>query len=958
MLKNVPPGDPQLVWGTGIRFWRLAGLSLGLMLALLPQRSAAADRLPAAADKAVEFTRDVQPILRDHCLKCHGPQRQESNFRVDQRQSLLAGGDFGEPGLVPGQSSASHLIALVAGVGGDWMPPKDKGKPLSSEQVGLLRAWIDQGAKMPKDGGVHPTPSTTHWSFQPIVRHDPPELKSPGQSQLQDEFLVNAIDAFVLAKLQEQGLRPSPPVDRATLIRRLYVDMLGLLPSPEEVRSFVSDSSPRAYEDLVERVLASKHYGERWARHWLDVVRFAESNGFETNVERPHAFRYRDWVIRALNSDMPYQEFVFHQLAGDSSGEDAATGFLVGGAYDLVKSPDATLTAMQRQDELADMINTTGTAFLGLTLGCARCHSHKFDPILQKDYYSFQAIFAGVRHGVRTIKPSHNSTKAAAVAAATAEVHALQRQLTNLGVLPPVNPRQNEERFEPKTARFVRFTITATNSAEPCIDELEIWTAGEKSQNVGLASAGARATSSGNYQGNPKHKLEHINDKRLSNDFSWISDKPGGGWVQIELASSQRIDRIVWGRDRTGKYQDRLATKYRIEVATEEDQWEQVASSAARLPISGTGDLAVLRDRGLSEPEAAKAAELLKRFGELQAHIRQLQEPAQAYAGTFVQPPATYRLYRGDPASPRERVSPETLTVLHQDVGALGLGFDTPEQQRRIELAKWITSAKNPLTARVLVNRLWHYHFGRGILSTPSDFGAMGARPTHPRLLDWLAAELIANDGSLKHIHRLIVLSGTFRQSHKPRKVALAQDKDATLLWRFPPRRMEAEAIRDNILLISGALDRRMYGRGFLLFHPNNNYSRNWVAKDEFGPAEFRRMIYATDLRMELDAVFGAFDCPDGGQIAPQRSRSTTPIQALNLLNSPFIVQQAQLAADRVRRDVGDDVAAQVARLFELALGRTPTADQSAAAQTLVRRHGLASLCRAMFNSNEFLFIP
>ena len=908
--------------------------------------------IPPAAERDIDYAADIQPLLTRSCLTCHGPDEQQSSFRVDRREAFLSGGDFGEPMIEPGDSEASLLIAIVAGRDEDLtMPPEGEAKPLSRDEIGLLRAWIDQGAKMPKVDAEKLT--TDHWSFQPITRPEVP--------QIQRDWIVNPVDAFVLAKLESAKLSPSPRAAKRDLIRRVYLDMLGLQPSPEEVDSFVSNDSPQAYEQLVDRVLASEHYGERWAKHWLDVVRFAESNGFETNYERPNAYHYRDWVIRALNNDMPYDQFVFAQLAGDSSGEDAATGFLVGGAYDSVKSPDPALTLMQRQDELADIVNTTGTAFLGLTLGCARCHTHKFDPILQKDYYSLQAVFAGVNHGERRIRRAENEKSQQRLAEVEKQLATLRSELASFNVLPPVNAKVNEEPIAPVEARYVRFTIEATNTFEPCIDELEIWTAGDQSENVALASTGAKPTSSGDYQGNPKHQLEHINDGQYSNDRSWISNTSGKGWVQIELPQVHKINRLVWGRDRTLQYSDRLATKYRIEVATEPGQWQVVADSSRRMPAGGSSNPSDFVAAGLSAADAERAAEISRQIASLEAERNQLDGTAMAYAGTFRQPPTTHRLYRGDPMSPREEVAPETLQVLHSPVGALHLNVDAPEQQRRIALAKWIASHENPLTARVIVNRLWHYHFGQGIVATPSDFGAMGFKPTHPKLLDWLASELItpasAEPWSLKHIHRLILLSNTYQQSSTPQADALKKDAGATLLWRFPPRRLEAEAIRDNILLTAGVLDQKMYGPGFMVFQPNSNYSRNWIAKDDFGPAEFRRMVYALDLRMEHDAVFGAFDCPDGGQVTPNRSRSTTPIQALNLFNSNFIQQQADLLAKRIQKEVGDDVQQQSARVFELVLLRSPSKEELADAGKLIETHGLNALCRAIYNTNEFLFL-
>ncbi|MCB1236441.1 MAG: DUF1553 domain-containing protein, partial [Verrucomicrobiae bacterium] len=334
------------------------------------------------------------------------------------------------------------------------------------------------------------------------------------------------------------------------------------------------------------------------------------------------------------------------------------------------------------------------------------------------------------------------------------------------------------------------------------------------------------------------------------------------------------------------------------------------------------------------------------------------------YAGQFAQPKEpTHRLYRGDPLAPKEVVAPDGLAVFRGLLGSFDLAPDAPEQERRVALANWIVDPRHPLTARVIVNRLWHYHFGRGLVATPSDFGDMGFRPTHPELLDWLAAELVEHGWSLKHIHRLILTSRAYRQSSAPRPEALAADANTEGLWRFPPRRLEAEAIRDNILLVSGALDTRMYGPGFLLFEPNANYSRNWIPQtDGFDPEDYRRMVYSLKLRMENDAIFGAFDCPDAGQVAPARSRSTTPIQALNLFNSGFLLDQSERFAARVRETLagkGDDDPRKLAdAAFEFALGRPCRSDERDDAARLVADHGLPSLCRALFNANEFLFLP
>ncbi len=794
-----------------------------------------------------------------------------------------------------------------------------------------------------------------HWSLEPVRR---PAVPALGQAQKP----ANAIDSFVLKRLAGTGLAPSLLAGRPVLIRRLHLVLLGMHPSPGEVAAFVNDPRPDAWERLVDRVLEDPRLGERWAQHWLDVIRYAETHGFETNQERPNAWPFRDWVVDALNHDLPYDQFVRGQLAGDALGSSTGTGFLVAGPYDLVKSQDINLTLMQRQNELDGMINTTGTTFLGLTLGCARCHDHKFDPVTQRDYYSLQAIFAGVNHAERMIDQKRNPALAMEQAALESRVDSAKKELTLLeaGIprfKPPVNARGNEEVFEPVPARFIRFNIARANRAEPCVDELEIFAEGK---NVALASAGARATASGVYLdgSNPIHQLALVNDGRYGNSRSWIANSSTNAWVQIELAKPATIGRIKWARDREGRYNDRLAVEYTFEVATEPGQWRTVASSADR-PPTGDGTQTKLEYllAHLKGEEATKVRQLAKRLagdeqrlGEIHAAMRRT-----VYAGTFRQPEVTHVLHRGDPLAKRDEVGPDGIGALG---GALGLAPNAPEQQRRLKLAQWITTPDNPLTARVIVNRLWKHHFGAGLAATLNDLGVNGVRPTHPELLDWLASELLASGWSLKRIHRLILTSHTWRQSSRPRKEALAVDGGSRLLWRFPPRRLEAEAIRDNILLAAGTLDSRMGGPGFSGFRVEAENVRHYHAKASYGPADWRRMLYMTKVRQEREPTFGVFDCPDFNQTAPSRSRSTTPLQALSLLNSPFVLQQAGLLAKRLRHEAGADTRTQVARACQLALGREPTREELADANRLVAEHSLEAFCRALFNANEFLFLP
>jgi mono/diheme cytochrome c family protein len=936
---------PLLQMTRSLTFLTAAALALSL---------GQADAAPTAA--SVDFARDIRPILEAHCFDCHDAEKAKKALRLDDTSGILKGGDSGEPLFLRGSSADSLIIhRVLAKDEKEMMPPK--GDRLSEAEVALLKAWIDSGAKLPGEAEAAEALQikTDHWSFQPVKR--------PAVPVRDVSFSRNEIDDFVLAMLKEKSLAPSSQADKRTLIRRLYFVMHGLVPSPEDVEAFVKDRRPEAYAELVEKVLASPRYGERWARHWMDVVRYADTNGFETNRERKSAYHYRDYIIEALNADKPYDQFVREQLAGDALNTDAATGFLVAGTYDIVKG-DPMLNAMQRQDELADMVSTTSTAFMGLTMGCARCHNHKFDPILQKDYYAMQAVFAGVNHGERPIRKTRGpdqlketerlrtlvsskrqDLEAWKQKAAKASGTVLAKQLR-----PAVTAKHNEEEFTPVDAIGVKFTIMATSNAEPCIDELEVYD--EAGNNVALASAGATQLASGTLPGYAIHKLEHINDGLLGNDHSWIANSGRTGWVQINFAKKSRIKRIVWARDRTGRIGDRIATQYKIEAATAVDQWSVVADSESRMPFRSVEkpDAFLV---SLTPPDQKDARKLLAEISDLETKISNLSGSQSGWIGTFTQPQKTHRLYRGEPMQPREVVAPDALTVL----GSLGLAVDEPEQQRRVKLANWISSPAHPLTGRVMVNRLWHYIFGHGIVDTPSDFGLNGSRPTHPELLDWLADEFVKNGWSIKHMQRLILLSATFQQASAPRAEALRADADGKFLWRYTPRRLEAEAIRDSMLGVSGALDLKMGGPGFYLMDVVEENVMHYFPKEKFSPSEFRRMVYLFRIRQATDSVFGSFDCPDGGQVMAKRTRSNTPLQALNLFNSSFALQQADLLAKRLAQEVGTTPEAQVDRAFALCYSRTPDAWERNESIQQIQQHGLPSFCRALYNTSEFLFV-
>jgi len=750
----------------------------------------------------------------------------------------------------------------------------------------------------------------------------------------------------------------------------MFLDMLGLPPSPIDVQRFLDDDRPDAYERLVDEVLSSPHYGERWGRHWLDVVRFAETHGFETNTPRDNAWPYRDYVIRAFNEDKPYTAFILEQLAGDQLGADPATGFLVAGPWDEVKSPDVVLTANQRADELHDIVSVTGSAFLGLTVGCARCHDHKFDPIPQSDYYAIKAAFAGVQHGERKLRTSDYEERLQKAQQLRLELNDVEAALTgfetltkvaggtnlpgtNASLRPAVHARVNVDRFEAIRARYVRFVVKETTGLEPCIDELEIYSAETKPRNVALAASGAKATASSVYPNSTLHRLEHLNDGLYGNSHSWISSEAGQGWVQIEFPHPTPINKVVWGRDREEKYKDRLATNYRIEVALETNAWQVIAASGDRHPYApDTAWQAGYSTNGLSAPEANRLGQLVAARRQIEARLKDLTRTPMVYAGNFTKPDPTHRLHRGDPMLKKEVVQPGTLTAIG---GSLRVELGGPEAQRRLALARWIADGDNPLAARVMVNRIWQYHFGRGLVDSPSDFGLNGAQPSHPELLDWLAAEFVANEWRPKSIHRLILLSATYRQSSETSTRGPQLDADNRLLWRYPHRRLEAEVIRDCMLSVSGTLDLRMGGPGYHVFEPNNNYVRVYNPKQSFGPAEWRRMVYQYKPRMQQDAVFGAFDCPDGGQITPRRFSSTTPLQALNLLNSSFVLQQAEHFATRLRN--AQKVTDQVRMTFALAFAREPASEELRASVQFIEAQGLEAFARAILNANEFLYI-
>jgi mono/diheme cytochrome c family protein len=902
----------------------------------------------------------VATILANHCVSCHGPVQKKGRLDLSRRTTALAGGKSG-PVIVPGEPDSSLLVDKVTE---GEMPPKGG---LEREQVAALRAWVAGGAHYAREPLAPRRAGPSWWSLQPIRAAAPPRLEGDDA-----EWVQTPIDAFILNRLKAVGLKPAPPAGRATLIRRLTFDLIGLPPTPEEVDAFVADRDPRAYETLVDRLLASPRYGERWGRHWLDVVRFGESQGYETNLPRPSAWPFRDYAIRAFNRDAPFPRFVFEQLAGDTDAASdwltqAATGFLVGGTHDSVGNQTVEGMLQQRADDLDDMITATGTTFLGLTVQCARCHDHKFDPITQRDYYGLQAIFAGVAHAEREVTAPDQEARRRSAAAVRIELARVEERLdeyeppARLGQInahrAKVNARRNVERFAPLAVRMIRMTVSKTNDGtEPCLDEVEVYPPAASGAapplNVALASAGGSASASSEFPNAAIHKIAHLNDGLTGNSHSWISRTPGSGTITITWPQPVIIDRLVWSRDREEVYRDRLPTDYVVEAAVEPGRWRVVASSRDRAGYDAKATEQA--NDGNSNASVARAA-LVARQAELRARLAELGTSVKIYAGTFSEPGATYLNVRGDPMKKGPEVSPSGVASV---LPSLALDPHAPEAQRRAALARWIADPANPLPARVMVNRLWQHHFARGIVNTPSDYGFNGAPPSHPELLDWLAGAFVAGGWRLKPIHRLIVTSATYRQSSRLDDRAHELDRDNRLVWRVAPRRLEAESIHDAILAASGALDSRMGGPGYNIWEKNTNYVAVYKPRDELGPDAFRRMVYQFKPRSQPDPTFGAFDCPDAALVAPRRNVSTTALQALNLLNSRFVIQQAALFADRLNAEAGPDPALQAERGFRVAFGRYPSSNERAAAVGLIQSHGAPAFCRALYNANEFLYLP
>ena len=927
------------------------------------------------------FERKVRPVLAESCYECHGPEKQKGKLRLDSAGAIRAGGEAG-PVFVPGKPAESRLITGISYGDPEFkMPPKKK---LSAQQIADLTEWVRMGAPLPAGEAV-PAPvakkefeitakDRSHWAFQPLKRPEVPKVSGKEGTTLKPEpsprpLITNSlitnysslhpIDAFIRTRLAAKKLAPNPPASRAEWLRRATYDLTGLPPSTDEMAAFLADPSPRAFETVIDRLLQSPRYGEKWGRHWLDLVRFAESNSYERDNPKPHAWRYRDYVIQSFNADKPYDRFLREQLAGDELPDANADSIIATGFYRLgIWDDEPADRELARFDGLDDIVATTGQVFLGLTIDCARCHNHKIDPISQRDYYRLLAFFHNVTH-YRNGGPTDEVplfTTAAQKQAAEKRARELEQRRNEL----QAGITEIEKNFRTLYAKGEAKTAAAAQSD---LDDLQFryyrdtW---DKLPDFTLIKAETTGT--------VPSRLFDIGLRTRDTAFGFVFEGqlivPKAGDYTFFLDSDDGSRLTVGGKEIIlydgihGEGAERKATvplrqgriPIKLEYFQRQNGWGlTVAWSGPDFPrrsLSTTGETGgdpkqrlakkdfnrLIRDEGARVLGKQEFARYEKLKGELDGlkQDKPLSNVALAVTETGRQAPDTFLLARGNPALKGEKVTPGFLQVLgatEPQIPELPPGIKSTG--RRTALANWITSPANPLTARVMVNRIWQHHFGRGIVRSPSNFGYQGDKPTHPELLDWLASDFVANGWRLKSLHKTIMLSDVYRMSSRGRPEALAADPANDLFWRFDQRRLTAEEIRDSILAITGVLNLKMFGPGIYVDIPREvlaGQSRPGANWGKSTPEEqARRSIYIHVKRSLLTPILDSFDIAETDRSAPVRFVSVQPTQALGMLNGDFLNQQAEVFAARLQREAPGDVAQQVRRGLHLATTRIPT---------------------------------
>jgi Protein of unknown function (DUF1553)/Protein of unknown function (DUF1549)/Planctomycete cytochrome C len=932
----------------------------------------------------VDFARDVRPLLAARCFECHGSDKQEADLRLDRSDALMKGGSSG-PAVVAGKSGESRLIKAVVGDDEEVekMPPK--GPPLDAAEIAVLKRWIDEGAQVPADSEpvVAARRRSDHWAFQPLAHAAPPAVKN-------QSWVRNPIDAFVLARLEAAGLAPSPEADKATLARRVSLDLLGLPPSVEEVSAFLADTSGDAYERLVDRLLSSPHYGEHWGRHWLDLARYADSNGYTIDSGRS-IWKYRDWVIAALNRDLPFDQFAIEQLAGDmlehpSTDQLVATGFH---RNTMVNEEGGTDDEQFRVEAVVDRVSTTGQAFLGLTLGCARCHDHKYDPISQREFYQLFAIFNGADEPTLQVPTDQQSKELPAL---EAEIKQTEQRIAMVDGSAAGRQADWESRFAGQLpTEWTVLNVQATSAggvtfkklddgslvAGGVIPSTDVYTLTanlperatsavriELLTHESLPKGGPGLAENGNFVlselGLSATGPGTAADGRVAVDqavadysgtkgpvASAVDGKRATGWnIHAEkdlnvartavfflkeplAASAQR--RLTLTMDQQYKEPRYLMGRFRISASGAKREALALPSEIATALVVASGERtkeqseAVRKYYQSVDPERTP---LSKRLAELQKQIKQLNDRITT---TLVmrerdEPRATFVHLRGDFLNKGAAVEPDVPRVLPA-IHARGKKPD------RLDFARWIVDADNPLTPRVTVNRVWQRYFGTGLVATENDFGMQGEKPTHPELLDWLAGQLIENGWSLKAMHRLIVTSNTYRQSSRLRPELTAADPYNKLLARQQRLRLEAETIRDSALAASGLLAADIGGPGVYPPQPKGIYAFTQQVKfwnEKTDADRYRRGMYTYLWRSSPYPFLRTFDAPDGVVTCTRRPRSNTPLQALTLANDRAFFEIAQGFAARLLAEPAVDDNERIRLAFRKALAREPSDAESA----------------------------
>lgn len=949
------------------------------------------------------FESKIRPLFIEHCYECHSQDSDKlrGNLLLDSKAGWLAGGDSGEPAIVPGDPENSLVLQTIRHqVPGMEMPP-DRPQ-LTDRQINDLAEWIRRGAIDPRSGGIEERKraDASWWSLQPIAT----------------QFKHSTIDAFVDEKLVAAGLKRNPPADPRTLLRRLYYDLHGLPPTNDEVQQFVTsyqqltdrDAQIELIETWIDKLLDSPRYGERWGRHWLDVVRFGESIGFERNEIVNNIYPFRDYVIRSINDDKPFHQFVKEHLAGDVVGKnqpevEIGSAYLVAGPWDDVGNQDPVAAANIRAATLDEIITTTGSAFLGMTIHCARCHHHKFDPIPTEDYYRLRSVFEGVSHGSREVTTQEaRREREVQLAPLQSKVAKLQEQRSALisavdtraataaTAVTTTNPASTsrskidsygtEETFAPVQAKFVRFVVHSKTTDDPAagrrsgiggqLTEFEVWTAESTPQNIALASLGTKATGAKSMRAEDfadAYGPQHVIDGVLGE--AWFIGNPAV--LTLELVEPANINKVRFfnargDKETTDDSQVRGGTpcEYDIQISLDGNAWHTVASDEGREPWSDSHRIGRLRLATITPQEQQEINELDQKISEVNSRIAAVPALPHWFVGHRHQPTEPTRVHQGgDPTKPLAAITARSPAFLDGAMSGYDLGENAPEALRRLAFAQWLVRDDNPLTRRVIVNRIWHYHFGTGIVDSPSDFGYLGSLPSHPELLDFLAERFRIHGWRWKPLHKEILLSESYLQSGADTPEGTAIDKGARLLWKFPTRRLSAEEIRDTMLATTNKLQLEpMGGPGFRLYHYMQNNVSTYSPLDQVGPETYRRSVYHQNARASVIDMLSDFDFPDIAFSAPSRASTISPMQALVMMNHSFVSDMGNAMAERIDRELGDSDATNLDQLrirkaFELYLQRQPTPAEFEIALPFLQRVGLAVFCRAMFNANEFVYI-